>query len=62
MVQTIGLMIGAYIFTRMLAMLLDKNVHVAARIFAGLTIPFDLLMMALLIGQGIVSSVQNLPH
>jgi len=62
MIATIGFMIGAYIFTRMLAMVLDKNTHVAARIFAGLTIPFDLLMMAMLFGQGLQSTMPYLPR
>jgi len=56
MIPAIGMMIGAYIITRMLAMMLDKNTHVVARVFAGLTIPFTLLMLVMLIGSGITGS------
>lgn len=57
MIPAIGMMIGAYIITRMLAMLLDKNTHALARVFAGLTIPFTLLMLAMLIGSGIAGNI-----
>lgn len=52
MVQIIGIMVGSYIFTRMLAMATSSQFNVGARIFAALTILIDLYCMFLLILVG----------
>lgn len=61
MIQIIGLMIGVYIFTRMLAMLLDKNAHIVARISAGLTIVADVMLVFSLLLSG-VSGAPPIPR
>lgn len=38
MIPALAVMIGAYIFTRMVSMLTDKNIHIVVKVFAGLTI------------------------
>ena len=48
MIQIIGIMIGAYIFTRMLAMATDKQVHAVARVLAVLTMLIDLFCVLML--------------
>ena len=52
MIQIIGIMIGGYIFTRMLAMATDKQVNAAARVFAVLTIFLDLFCILMLVATG----------
>ena len=53
MIQIIGIMIGGYIFTRMLEMMINKNVHLVARIFAGFTILLDLVCIFALLMSGL---------
>ena len=53
MIQIIGIMIGGYIFTRMLEMMINKNIHIVARIFAGFTIALDLLCIFALLMSGL---------
>lgn len=55
MIQIIGIMIGGYIFTRMLAMATDKQINVVVRVFAVLTILLDLLCIVLLMATGATS-------
>ena len=57
MIQTIGLMIGAYIFTRMLAMMLNPGVHVVARAFAGITMLIDVILVFALLLSGLSGSI-----
>ncbi len=54
MIQVIGLMIGAYIFTRMLGLMIDKNpqTHSATRIFAMITAFIAVVGCFLLIVSG----------
>lgn len=52
MIQFIGLMIGAYIFTRMLDTATTASVHVVVRIVAVLTILVDALCVVGLIAAG----------
>ena len=52
MVGTIGLMIGAYILTRMLELDLRKETHVAVKIFAALTFLLALVGMFDLVSSG----------
>lgn len=52
MIQIIGLMIGAYIFTRMLDLSMRKDTHTVLRWIAVLTAFFDCLMIVLLLSMG----------
>lgn len=48
MVQIIGMMIGAYIFTRMLELGMTKSAHVAVRVVAILTLLLDVFLVFVL--------------
>lgn len=43
MIPTIGIMIGAYIFTRMVELIMSSNSGLVVRLFAGITILVDLI-------------------
>lgn len=52
MLATIGLMVGAYILTRMLELDLRKETHIAVKVFAALTFLFTLVAMFDLFSAG----------
>ena len=52
MIQIIGIMIGGYIFTRMLEVATTQSISVVVRLFAILTILLDLLCIVFLLGAG----------
>ena len=52
MIQTIGLMIGAYVVARMLDLAMTATVHGFVRAFAILTALFELLLIAILLASG----------
>lgn len=52
MIPSIGLMIAAYTFTRLLAMVLDSRVHAVARVAAGISLFVIPLCTLMLIGSG----------
>lgn len=52
MIQLIGLMMGAYIFTRLLDTATTARVHIAVRVVALLAILVDLLCVVGLLASG----------
>ena len=52
MVQIIGIMIGGYIFTRMLEVATTQSISAVVRLFAILTILLDALCIVLLLSSG----------
>jgi hypothetical protein len=57
MIQIIGIMMGAYIFTKMLAIAMDKEAGIIVGIFAGITMFIAAAGLFLLITSGIHSVV-----
>lgn len=60
MIQTIGIMIGAYIFTRMAELIANKETGIVLTLFAGITILVDLIGIAALLMAG--ASSPSIPY
>lgn len=52
MIPTIGMMIGCYIFTRMLALCMDSRAHFVVKLFAGISMAVSGFGAALLLVAG----------